>query len=99
MKESTSTSKLETLDELDNSNLECVIEPKKKKRKHIEEDGGGLISNSKKESDFSDDLQLFINKIQSKSAKNSKSQENERNRERYERITQIQNEMMMDENH
>ena len=57
---------------------------------------------SKKEVVFMDELQHFMDKLQSKSEKNSKTQEaslNESNRERYKRITQIQNEMMMNENY
>ena len=56
---------------------------------------------SKKEVVFMDELQHFMDKLQSKSEKNSKTQEaslNESNRKRYKRITQIQNEMMMNEN-
>ena len=101
LKESTTSSKLETLDELDRSNLvEQISEPKKRKRNG--EDGNKPIS--KKESDFSDELQLFIEKIQSKSEKISKAQVeagtslDESNTERSKRITQIKNEMMIDEN-
>ena len=57
---------------------------------------------SKKEVVFMDELQHFMDKLQSKSEKNSKTQEaslNESNRERCKRITQIQNEMMMNENY
>lgn len=103
LKESTITSKLETLDELDDSNFESeIIEPKNKKRKHDEEDERKPISMSKKEVVFMDELQHFMDKLQSKSEKNSKTQEaslNESNRKRYKRITQIQNEMMMNENY
>ena len=75
LKESPIMTKLETLDEPDNSNLEYVkeiIEPKQKKRKYDEEDERKPISNSNKERDFSDELQLFMDKIQSKREKQQK---------------------------